>query len=250
MKRIFLILSLLPTLFTSSFGALYYDNRVMEVFLFNNSATGQLGRYSLSVAGSGGVFQTDLVYEGSHSYSVQLDSNYHYFSPELVTALGTKSQWSISGWTYWPQGTGGNWIMMLSCQWTVFTVAFKQDATNASFYLIYDGTEINGAYASTPNEWHFASVEWNGTQVKLYIDNSLRATITDSDNIFAKTTIYPYAINRTYFENNQQASRNDKYIISDIIRNGVEAQQINFPNLHVLGPDDLIYHSNDQIGAH
>jgi len=48
-------------------------------------------------------------------------------------------------------------------------------------FVIYDGTAhvVNGTTAVDDNEWHFVVAVWDGSQMKIYVDNKLDCTPVD-----------------------------------------------------------------------
>ena len=228
MKKIILLLLLLPASLCATCPDTY-DSDVKAVYYFENDHADCLGAYPLSVSGTGYTFETDYVKQGSYSAAVTDHSNFANLSASMITYLGSLSAWTIEGWFY-QSSSAGFWSgVPIDRLWAGaggITVAFRATGYGELYYNA--GVTSNFDCALTSNAWNFFSVQWSGTQVKLYTNGTLRSTITSSVNIFASNPANGYVAlgEGIYGDTWDTHARYDKIIISDIVRNGVETTPI------------------------
>ncbi len=213
-------------------SAVTYDTNTLAVYNFENNGNDSISNYNLTPVGTGPVFQTDLIKQGSYSESVQVGNgsgaNYDIFPNSLMTTLGSESQWTIEGWVYLSSVRSPSvWSTFITNNWATTTgdlaVELRTDSPDVCFGYAPQMNSCGYDPSITTDAWHFVSVQWDGSNAKLYIDSSLVGTIASSINIFA-SPIGPMVIGNgtTYSDSYNTNSRIDKMIVSNVVRNGVE----------------------------
>jgi hypothetical protein len=208
-------------------GAITYDENTLAAYNFENNLNDSAGSYNLVATGTGPVYQTDLVKQGTYSESVQVSTNYSTFPTSLMTTLGAASAWTIEGWVYLEATREPDvWSTFISNSWAatsgILDVMPRTDSPEVCFGYDTSGISCDDTTITT-NAWHFLSVQWDGSYAKLYVDGALQATVNSSVNIFT-SPIGPMIIgNGTTYPNSYNiGSRIDKLIVSGTVRNGIE----------------------------
>ena len=215
-----------------------YDSNTLAVYTLNNTLADATGQHGNLTAVGTPSFVTDKVNKGSYSYRVPNNSNYVRFPADIVTTLGSKSAWTISGWFC---------TTVLKDRRSVPFLEARRHAVLPADYLPamigvagfqnrnYDqklgvtlgvgGQQIVAeAQISTTTDYRRFNVEWTGTQIKAYIDGVLIHTYNTTTNVFDGMIElnYPYIGVDGFFFNFLASARYDYYVVSDIARDGAD----------------------------
>lgn len=202
------------TIFSANF-----DSNVKAYYDYEGTCASQIGSYDFTVTGTI-PYQTDKYIDGTRSYMAS-SGNIATFSTAQNNLLKSLSAGTVSIHFY--NGSGGDfWNCVFKGAW---------DSTTGVYFMIGEFGNKKPEFTTqcdfwnespkiSQNAWHFLSIEWTGTQHKIYIDETLVFTKNSTNNPFVCAT------NTNYLGNPNSALRIDRMIISDIARGGIEAQEI------------------------
>ena len=180
---------------------------------FNGNANDESGNGNNGTV-NGATLTADRNGTANSAYS--FDGKTSFISTPNISSLNGTSQFSMSAWVK-VLGFNSNTNCNLGC--AQYIISRANDVTNGAFQLaIVQGTYYNfysninsfGTYSPSPTQipqtnWHFAVVTYNGSNVKLYVDNILVKTLSYStplgnstaEILFGKhiNTSYPYFVN-------------------------------------------------------
>ena len=180
---------------------------------FNGNANDESGNGNHGTV-NGATLTSDRFGQTNNAYS--FDGKTSYISTPNISSLNGTSQLSMSAWVK-VVGFNSNTNCSLGC--AQYIISRANDVTNGAFQLaIVQGTYYNfysnvnsfGTYSPSPTpipqtNWHFAVVTYNGSNVKLYVDNILVKTLAYSTPLGNSTAeimfgrhinnSYPYFVN-------------------------------------------------------
>ena len=228
-----------------------YDSNTLAVYTLNNTLADATGQHGNLTAVGTPSFVTDKVNKGTYSYRVPNTSNYVRFPADIVTTLGTKSAWTISGWFCTTVLTDRNWVPFIEARRhdvpagdrataMIGLTGFQNRNYDEKFGVALgvggqqrtSETQLTG----TTNFQRF-NLEWTGTQIKAYIDGVLIHTYNTTTNIFdgMSAANLPFVGIEGYYFTFLASARYDYYVVSDIARDGADVAPL--PDVTSCTPD-------------
>lgn len=260
MKRIILSLVILLTLSYSAIAVKeVYDINTMAVYTLNNTRVDATGNFSPLTSLGAVSFVTDKVNKSPYSHQVTSTINALKFPADLVNALATKTQFTISGWFAPLDTTTRIWYPMLEAprhdvspvdrrnHMFGFTVFPNQNLSPDGKTMIIYGVhgEVRGNTYTYPNtnDWVRLNFEWTGTEYRLFLNGILIYTYTSSINVFVDmpASSYPGIGHETFFNTYSDKGRYDYFVISDILRNGADVEPILVQEIQYFKDEDMKY---------
>ena len=138
---------------------------------------------------------------------------------------------------------------LLKIQLLLVQISFgvtQRGADSLSFYINdYKNSITTSLPSDWKNNWHFIKAEYDGKEMKLFIDNQLKASSNYNQSL--KFVHYPVNIGRDYYRDTDQHLGwisncvIDEIIISSII-DGKKKQLLNLPLDQIETKDKFVYY--------
>lgn len=236
-----------------------YDINTMAVYTLNNTRVDATGNFSPLTSLGAVSFVTDKVNKSPYSHQVTSTINALKFPADLVNALATKTQFTISGWFATIDVNLRIWYPMLEALrhdtmpvdranpmfgFTVFpNQNLSPDGKTMIIYGVHGSTRGNTYTYPNTLGWVRLNFEWTGTEYRLFLNGILIYTYSSSINVFVDMPAanYPGIGHETYFNTYSDKGRYDYFVISDTLRNGADVEPIIVQEIQYFKDEDMKY---------
>lgn len=211
-----------------------WDSNVKLALMFENNNTDDTGNYTQTNIGTP-VYDSTIFKQGSYSYKnlVNTVTNLIQIDNNVLTALNGYNNLTIEFWHY-HTSTGNRYAFGFNKGTFIvgnpYFAWFYSDNVDGNVHFRWSNPEYVISFSGYYDKWTHISIQWEGTAgstgtLKMYFDGNLVLT--------ANTVIAPFGGDNDKFYIGGEYGINipsnvyvDKFIISDIARNGAETMPL------------------------
>ena len=220
-----------------------WDSNVKLALMFENNNTDDTGNYTQADVGTP-IYNNTIYKQGAYAFQnftdwqtcgIQIDNN-------TITDISSYDNFTVEFWFYHKDSESNYAILFSKGESNPLNSGFMwayTDKTDGKIHFRWNGAEYLIAF-NTYNTWQHWSVQWekvSGTSgtVKVYINQTLVLTANSVENSLGAQNANFRTGSSFYGGTLKPGSLIDKFIISDIARNGAETMPL--PDVTSCTPD-------------